>query len=88
MSTNDQVLIEQIIKQEFTSSTDYQREDDFFEFYTCTQLLKEYDLTYDDIEGGICGKSLDGGVDAIYIFINGDLIDEDIDISDKYKKTP
>lgn len=88
MSTNDQVLIEQIIKQEHKLVENYEKEDDFFEFYASNQVLKEYDLSYDEIESGLCGASLDGGLDAIYIFVNGDLVDEGTDFSDKYKKSP
>jgi len=88
MSTNDQVLIEQIIQQEHKQTGSYEREDDFFEFYASNQVLKEYDLSYDEIESGLCGATLDGGLDAIYIFINGELVDEDTDLTDKYKKNP
>jgi len=86
MSKNDQVLIDQIIKQEYSSNDEYTKEDDFFEFYTASQVLRNYDLSYDEIEKGLCGKSHDGGADAIYIFVNGDIIDEDSEITDKYKK--
>ncbi len=88
MSTNDQVLIEQIIQQEHKLTDNYEREDDFFEFYASNQVLKEYDLSYDEIESGLCGATLDGGLDAIYIFINGELVDEDTDFTEKYKKNP
>lgn len=86
MSKNDQILIEQIIKQEFAANDEYTKEDDFFEFYTASQVLRNYDLSYDEIESGICGKSLDGGADSIYIFVNGELIDEDTPVAEKYKK--
>ncbi len=86
MSKNDQILIDQIIKQEHEKNDDYPHENDFFEFYSATQLLRDYDLSYDQIEDGLCGESLDGGADAIYLFINGDLIGEDSETDDKYKR--
>lgn len=86
MSKNNQVLIEQIIKQEFKENSLFKSEDDFFEFFTASQILKDYDLSNDQIEDGICGRSLDGGVDSMYMFINGDLIYEDDDVSEKYKR--
>ncbi len=86
MSKNDQILIDQIIKQEHKNYPDYKTEDDFFEFYSSSQILKNYDLSYDEIESGICGTSLDGGADSIYLFINGDLINEDSDIEGNYKR--
>ncbi|WP_024605261.1 MULTISPECIES: AIPR family protein [unclassified Pseudoalteromonas] len=86
MSKNDQILIDQIVKQEHKNHTDYKTEDGFFEFYSSSQLLRNYDLSYDEIENGICGTSLDGGADSIYLFVNGDLINEDSKIEDNYKR--
>ena len=86
MSKNDQVLIEQIVAQEFKENSNYKSQDDFFEFYTCSQILSSYDLTYDEIESGLCGSSLDGGADGVYVFVNGELIDEDTNVDERYKK--
>lgn len=86
MSRNNQVLVDQIIRQEFTNNKNYIKEDDFFEFFTASQILRSYDLTYDQIEDGLCGSSLDGGADSIYIFVNGDLICEDDNIDEKFKR--
>lgn len=86
MSKNDQILTEQIIQQEFIKNTEFKNESDFFEFFSAAQLLKDYDLSYDQIEDGLCGNSLDGGADSIYLFINGDLISEDSGVEEKYKR--
>ena len=86
MSKNDQILIDQIIEQEHKNHTDYKTEDSFFEFYSSSQLLRNYGLSYDEVENGLCGKSLDGGADSIYLFVNGDLINEDSKIEDNYKR--
>ncbi|MCD9496854.1 hypothetical protein GLP20_18615 [Photobacterium carnosum] len=78
MMTNDQILIDEIINAEFNENKgSFLKVDDFFEFYSASQVLDEYDLTDDDIESGLCGKSLDGGADSIYLFINGNLIHDD-----------
>lgn len=86
MSKNDQILVDQIIKEEHKNYPDHKSEDSFFEFYSSSQLLRNYDLSYDEIEDGICGTSLDGGADSIYLFVNGDLINEDSNIEDNYKR--
>lgn len=86
MSRNDQILTEQIIQQEFSKTNEFNTENIFFEFFSAGLILKDYDLSYDQIEDGLCGNSLDGGADSIYLFINGDLISEDSNIDDKYKK--
>jgi hypothetical protein len=84
--SNNQILLNEIIKQEFDENTQYDKVDDFFEFFTSSQVLKEYDLSYEEIENGITGAGLDGGCDGIYLFINGDLIKEDNEVLEKYKK--
>ncbi|WP_312189330.1 AIPR family protein [Leclercia sp.] len=86
MSRNDQILTEQIIQQEFNKSTEFNNEDKFFEVFSASLILKGYDLSYDQIEEGLCGNSLDGGADSIYLMINGDLISEDTNIEEKYKR--
>ncbi len=86
MSRNDQILTEQIIQQEFNKSTEFNNVDKFFEFFSASLILKDYDLSYDQIEEGLCGNSLDGGADSIYLIINGDLISEDTNIEEKYKR--
>lgn len=86
MSKNNQILLDEIIKQEMDTFEEDLSLSDFFEFYSALQVLKEYELSYDEISSGICGKSHDGGADSIYLFVNGDLVKEDEDISTKYKK--
>jgi len=86
MSKNDQILLGEIIKQEMENMDEDISISDFFEFYSSSQILKKYELSYEEIEAGVTGESLDGGADSIYLFVNGDLIREDEDIKDKYKK--
>jgi len=41
-----------------------------FERYVTEQVLKDFDLTNDSIESGDLGAADDGGVDAVYLFMN------------------
>lgn len=41
-----------------------------FERYVVEQVLKDFDLSNDAIESGDCGGGDDGGVDAVYLFMN------------------
>ncbi|ASK20213.1 AIPR family protein [Halomonas sp. N3-2A] len=86
MSKNNQILLDEIIKQEMNAFEEDLSLSDFFEFYSALQVLKDYELSYDEISSGICGKSHDGGADSIYLFVNGDLVKEDEETSTKYKK--
>ncbi len=84
--TNSQILLNEIISQEFRENPQFDKVDAFFEFFASQQVLKDYDLSYEEIEQGLTGTTLDGGCDGIYIFINGDLISEEDDVVEKYKK--
>ncbi|MEP3561880.1 MAG: AIPR family protein [Marinobacter sp.] len=86
MSKNNQILLDEIVRQEMDSLQESTSISDFFEFYSALQVLKDYELSYDEISSGVAGKSHDGGADSIYLFVNGELVKEDENISDKYKK--
>lgn len=83
--TNNQILLNEIIKQEHQENQQFINEDEFFEFYAVQQVLKNYDLSDEEVENGLTGASADGGCDGIYQFANGDLINEDDDLA-KYRK--
>jgi hypothetical protein len=71
------VLLNEYIKQEYLENPEYRgREDDFFEFFAASQVLKDFALSDEEIENGICDGSLDGGCDAIYLFADGMLQNE------------
>jgi len=84
--TNDQILLEQIIREKSEESEGELSASDYFEIYSTSEILKNYDMTYDDIIYGNVGSSADGGIDSLFIFINGELIKEDTDINFKQKK--
>ncbi len=75
--TNNQILLSECINQEFSESNLFSKKDDFFEYFSATQILKNYNLSDDEIIAGLTGGGLDGGCDAIYLFLNGDLITAD-----------
>ncbi len=84
--TNNQILLNEIIHQDHQENPQFTKEDDFFEFFAAQQVLKDFDLSYEEIEQGLTGTTLDGGCDGIYVFVNGDLISEEDDVVEKYKK--
>ena len=86
MSKNNQILLDAIIKQEMKDLGEDISLSEFFEFYSALQVLKENELSYDEINAGIAGKSHDGGADSIYLFVNGELIKEDESLTGRYKK--
>jgi len=76
MATNNQLLLDAIIKQEMEGHAENISLNDFFKFYSALQILKEKALSYDEINEGITERNNDGGVDSIYLFVNGKLVKE------------
>jgi AIPR protein len=54
--------------------------DKAFERYCAEQLLKHNDLSDEEIESGLLGGSDDGGIDAVYFFINRTLILDETEV--------
>lgn len=84
--TNDQIILEQIIKERCAESGDELTVSEYFEIYSASEILKNYDLSYDDISYGIVGDGGDGGIDSIYTLINGELLKEDTSVNTNQKK--
>lgn len=84
--TNDQIILEQIIKERCAESGDELTVSEYFEIYSASEILKNYDLSYDDISYGIVGDGGDGGIDSIYTFINGEPLKEDTPINTNQRK--
>lgn len=78
MSKNAQILLENLIEQEFQNNDNYSSISDYFEFFSASQILKNQGLSDDEVDNGIVGKGLDGGCDSIYLFLNNLLITPDV----------
>lgn len=83
--TNDQIILKQILKQKRNESEDEMSDSDYFELYSASEVLKDYDISYDDVQYGIVGNGGDGGIDSIFTFLNGEIIKEDTEINTKQK---
>ena len=84
--TNDQIILAQIIEEKCAESESELTVAEYFEIYSASEILKDHDLTYDDISYGIVGDGGDGGIDSIYTFLNGELLKEDTEINSNQKK--
>lgn len=84
--TNDQIILERIIQEKCAESNDELSIAEYFEIYSASEILKDHELTYDDISYGIVGDGGDGGIDSIYTFLNGELLKEDTEINQNQKK--
>ena len=53
---------------------------DYFEIFVSSQICKHRQLSEDEIERAIVDGADDGGIDSIFIFVNGRIIEEDYDL--------
>ena len=56
---------------------------DAFERFAVRQILKNADLSDDEIESGILGGGDDGGADGMYFFVNRGLIQDETDLPEE-----
>ena len=81
MTANDRILLNEILEQQKNLVDPNANASDFFELFTAGQILKDFDLSYDEIESGLIGGGNDGGVDSMYVLVNGELFREESDLS-------
>ena len=85
MTTNHQIIVQTLVEQKRDELYPQVSISDFFHIYATEQILKDYDLNYEEIEKGITEGGGDGGIDGIYTFLNGELIQSIDDIIDAKK---
>lgn len=84
MSKNDVIVLNTILNEQ---KTDKMSQSDFFEVFIFEQLLKNFDLSNDEIKSGKTGGGDDGGIDGFFIFLNDNLILEKVN-KENIKKNP
>lgn len=85
MAVNDQYLLDEILKQQKNELFPHISDAGFFEYFCAAEILKDFELSYEEVIGGIVDGEHDGGIDSIYAFVNGSLVVEDFDAS-QHKK--
>ncbi|MDB6019244.1 MAG: abortive phage resistance protein [Pedosphaera sp.] len=79
MST-DSVVLNEILAQAKAKEDPSVSESEYFEFFSAKQILRDYSLDPEEIKSGIVGQESiggsgsDGGIDSIYLLVNGKLI--------------
>jgi hypothetical protein len=74
MAKNDVILLDGIIDKRLADGYPSSRRDEVFEFFAFEQTLKDFDLSFDEIDFGWVDGRDDGGIDGFFIFINGNLL--------------
>ena len=85
MTSNNRIILDQIMEERRAEIAPGEAEDRFFEYFVSEQSLKDFGLSYDEIESGLVGGGQDGGIDGLFILVNGQLAQDDWDFSDLKK---
>jgi hypothetical protein len=81
MAKNDTVLLDGIIQQRIAETLPSNRQDEVFEYFGLEQVLKDYDLSREEIESGWVDGRDDGGIDGFFTFVNGHLLRDPVNFT-------
>lgn len=80
MAKNDVVLIDSLLQQMHTMAPAADV-GEHFERFVLEQILKNFDLSKEEVDFGWTDGSHDGGIDGFYVLINGRLLTDPTDFS-------
>lgn len=76
MAKNDKILIDGIIDDRIDLKLPSDKRDEAFEYFSFEQILKDYDLSNDELKAGSVDGRNDGGIDGFFIFVNGHFLSD------------
>jgi hypothetical protein len=82
MSENDVIILNSILQKTMEKDRPGSAEGEFLNLFCFEQILKDYELSPDEVESGYVDTGDDGGVDGVYFFVNTVLVDEDTELTD------
>lgn len=83
-TSNDLIILKRIISDQKESIAPDVSNEDFFEIFCPLQILKNYDLSYDEVQASIVDGGNDGGIDAFLVLCNNEIIlEEDHQVKSK-----
>lgn len=77
VNSNNLLILDSILNEYKKSKNEDISDSELFELFSCEQSLKDYSLSDFDLSEGIVDGGDDGGIDAVYIFLNGQLCTEE-----------
>jgi hypothetical protein len=78
MASNDVVLLDSLVEKSHARFGVEHDQSELFELFCFEQLLKDYEPSYEELESGWTDGPDDGGVDGLYVFIDGKLGTDDV----------
>jgi len=84
MDDNAKVLLDTLVEGRAAEQEGEPLADDrLFELFCLEQILKQNELSQEEIVAGQIGGGNDGGIDGLYCFLDGSLIEEDAELLDE-----
>ena len=80
MPPNELVLLDQVLAERQERRSPPLPEDIAFELFAIEQVLRDTDLSDEEIAVGRVGGGDDGGLDGIYTFLGDELLDDDAEV--------
>jgi hypothetical protein len=80
MADNEQVLLDQVLVQRQSERLIPIRDDEAFELFASEQIMRERDMSPEEVDAGVVGGGNDGGLDAVYALLGNVLLAEDSEI--------
>jgi hypothetical protein len=71
MPSNDIILLNSILQKNKPLYGTRDDESEYFELFSIDSVLKNYELSLDELEDGWVDESNDGGIDGLYVFVDG-----------------
>jgi hypothetical protein len=71
MARNDVVLLDSLIDKSKSQLGHNKDESELFELFVFDQILKDYDLSFEELESGWTDGANDGGLDGFFVFVDG-----------------
>jgi len=81
LAKNDVVLLDKVLEAKRSIAPSQLKDDQYFELFSADQVLKEYDLSTDELLDGLAGGGNDGGIDGLYTFSDGKLLEDEPELA-------
>ncbi|MEB8536105.1 hypothetical protein, partial [Acidithiobacillus ferriphilus] len=76
MAKNDRFLLDGIVDDRVAARSPSDKRDEAFEYLAFEQVMKDFDLSNDELLSGWIDGRQDGGIDGFFILVNGHLLQD------------
>ncbi len=78
MARNDVVILDSLVEKARNQLGKATNDSELFELFVFDQVMKDHDLSYEELETGWTDGGDDGGIDGFYVLIDGRMATDDV----------